>query len=569
MQFDEQSVEWSVKGLIGAPFDQGNTATATQLLQGQTMCGDFFDVSPAQRARLGGDQAIAFKAFEAADRGHFQIQFVGVKQPENTQIMAPMHQAINGGAQFIGRRHGVGDQHHQTAARRWGGQMFDTFGGIGASLGLMRFEQMTDAFELTLPGTFDFGDRVLGEDQQADPIILIENQAGQGGGDNAGVMPFADRGTITLVRHAAGAIDRQQTGEIGFGLIPFQHQAIGSAQDFPVEMAQIIAGDIRPVVGKIDAVALMGAAMTAGVQAFDDASGGDFQVVQPGERFGSNQVGSHDGWECRSGTRAENMQSAASSNACGLCVRSLLAVLAKGWDWARLQDMSVRTYPDGTAEVRELRQRLEALARFSTAIAHDFNNQLTTILGYTEVLARGQGPSDGLGFIRSAAERSADFTHKLTTVGRPKRALMRDLHLAQVLRDAEPTLRQMLPVEVALRVETPADPIPFQSDRTQLEQILHSLVANAGESHARTVVVRGQSAGVENLTILVEDDGCGIAAEELPRCFEPMCGSKQSKGAGFGLTEATLSLYRLGGCLTVTSAVGTGTTVTITLPRAS
>jgi len=59
-------------------------------------------------------------------------------------------------------------------------------------------------------------------------------------------------------------------------------------------------------------MALMGAAMTAGVQAFDDASGGDFQVVQPGERFGSNQVGSHDVEQCRSETGAENMQSAAS-----------------------------------------------------------------------------------------------------------------------------------------------------------------------------------------------------------------------------------------------------------------
>lgn len=251
--------------------------------------------------------------------------------------------------------------------------------------------------------------------------------------------------------------------------------------------------------------------------------------------------------------------------------------MAKRGSLYRIRGMSARTYPDGTAEVNELRQRLEAMARFSAAIAHDLNNQLTTILGYTEVLARAQGPSDGLGSIRSAAERSADFTHKLTTVGRPKRALMRDLELAQVLRDAEPTLRQILPAEITLRVEAPAAPILFQCDRTQLEQILHSLVANAGESQARTVQIRGQVLDVdstgsadstEKFAIIVEDDGCGIAAEELPRCFEPMCGSKNTKGAGFGLTEATLALYRLGGCLRVTSAVGTGTTVTITLPRA-
>lgn len=230
--------------------------------------------------------------------------------------------------------------------------------------------------------------------------------------------------------------------------------------------------------------------------------------------------------------------------------------------------MPARTYPAHDTERHALIERLEALARFGGTIAHDLNNQLTTVLGYTEVLTHTLPQDASLQHIRSAGERAAVYTRAVMDVSRRKRALARELVLNDVLHAAGPTIIGLVPKGCTCAITSGDGSLRFLCDRAQLEQVLHHGVINAVEAGAtRITITGGANAGGDRVVILVADDGCGIDPEKLPRVFEPLVSTKADKGSGFGLTDAALTIHRLGGDLVLTSEPGVGTTLAISFPR--
>ncbi len=230
--------------------------------------------------------------------------------------------------------------------------------------------------------------------------------------------------------------------------------------------------------------------------------------------------------------------------------------------------MPSHTYPAHDVERNALAERLEALARLSGTIAHDLNNQLTTVLGYAEVLSTTITSDPSLTHIRTAGDQAATYTRALMDASRRKRPLLRDLDLATVLQDAGPTLVGLATASCRCEVGHCPDRFTFSCDRAQLEHVMHLVIHNGVEAGATHIdVVGGGNASGDAVVIAITDNGRGIASEDLPHCFEPLFSTKSEKGRGFGLTDATLTVHRLGGSLTITSEINVGTTVMISFPR--
>jgi signal transduction histidine kinase/ActR/RegA family two-component response regulator len=229
------------------------------------------------------------------------------------------------------------------------------------------------------------------------------------------------------------------------------------------------------------------------------------------------------------------------------------------------------------AQGRLLRtQRLRSLGELSSGVAHQFNNALTTILGMTEwLLMREPGDSSmrrDLGAIKEAAEKAAGISQRLEMLSRHSSdgGSVQLVDLSGVVRSvpilARPDSPGRPPVEI---VATVKDVPPVEGIEGEMAEVVMSLVANAIES-----MPRGGTIGLtldcdgRDVTLQVRDDGTGMSDEVLGRAFEPFFSTKGSAAPGLGLTLSRSIAERRGGSLTCESALGSGTTVTLTLPVA-
>jgi two-component system, cell cycle sensor histidine kinase and response regulator CckA len=228
-------------------------------------------------------------------------------------------------------------------------------------------------------------------------------------------------------------------------------------------------------------------------------------------------------------------------------------------------------------------QKMEAVGRLAGGIAHDFNNLLTAIRGYTTLLADRLDDDSAradLNQIRNAAERAAQLTRQLLAFSRRQVVQLREIDASAVVRELQQLLRRLIPEDIALRTEFAHD-CCVVADAGQLEQIVMNLVVNASDAGPRTgidlriapVTVEGGNvppgleAG-EYILLTVQDDGCGIESDVLPRVFEPFFTTKpQGKGTGLGLSMVYGVVQQSGGMVYIDSTPETGTTVRVYLPR--
>jgi CheY-like chemotaxis protein/two-component sensor histidine kinase len=218
-------------------------------------------------------------------------------------------------------------------------------------------------------------------------------------------------------------------------------------------------------------------------------------------------------------------------------------------------------------------------------VSHEFRTPLHAILGLTDLLTSG---SDGglneeqakqVGFIRASAEELVHLVDDLLDLSKNEagRASMRleKFELGEFLGSMRGMLRPLLPPgsPVRLELDMPRQPVPLETDRAKLSQILRNLVSNALKfTEQGEVRVRGESDGEGNLRIHVSDTGIGIAEEHLERIFEEFGqveGPVQArvKGTGLGLPLARKLAELLGGTLGVASHPGRGSTFTLTIPQ--
>jgi len=245
-------------------------------------------------------------------------------------------------------------------------------------------------------------------------------------------------------------------------------------------------------------------------------------------------------------------------------IRGAVATLL---DVSSLKQMEVR--------IRQL-DRLAALGRFASSVAHELRNPLTGIATGVQYLSRGFPEGDerheSVSFILKEVVRLNTIIQDLFTATKPRALNLRPTSLAEV---AAWAVRGASPAAVASGIRIvveDADDWPMALvDSDQIQQVLLNLVQNAvqatppgGSIRLRARRREGAHGGA---VIEVEDSGAGIPAEHLPRIFEPFY-TTRPKGTGLGLFVAHGIVQRHGGTLEAESGVGKGARFRIFLPDA-
>jgi two-component system cell cycle sensor histidine kinase/response regulator CckA len=233
-------------------------------------------------------------------------------------------------------------------------------------------------------------------------------------------------------------------------------------------------------------------------------------------------------------------------------------------------------------------QKMEAIGQLAGGVAHDFNNMLTAILGYSELLQEQIGPDKPIGRdlrqIQAAAERAADLTRQLLAFSRKQVLALTAVNLSDVVQRVEPMLRRLLGERITIVTDLAGDLGAVTADVSQLEHLLINLAVNArdampqgGELRFATVRVTldaafaeqhpGSIAGIYN-AVRVTDSGTGMPAGIKAQIFEPFFTTKErGQGTGLGLAAVYGTVKQFGGYIDVESELGRGTTFTIYLPQ--
>ena len=232
-------------------------------------------------------------------------------------------------------------------------------------------------------------------------------------------------------------------------------------------------------------------------------------------------------------------------------------------------------------------QKMEALGRLASGVAHDLNNLLTVIHGYGALLHDALPPAGEahafLAEVTAAGKRAAALTHQLLAFSRRQVLQPRLLDVNAELSQLELLLRRTLGEDVHLAVELAPDLPRVRIDPAQLEQVVINLAVNArdamphgGELTLATGIASppaGEAAkSGENprwVRLRVRDTGVGMSDEVLAHLFEPFFTTKaRGKGTGLGLASVYGAVQQSGGDIEVTSTLGVGTTFEILLPPA-
>lgn len=237
-------------------------------------------------------------------------------------------------------------------------------------------------------------------------------------------------------------------------------------------------------------------------------------------------------------------------------------------------------------------EKLESIGRLAGAVAHDFNNMLSVILGQAE-LALEDAPEDRamrepLLQIRDAAHRSSALARELLAYARREQATPRVLDLAAHVGELLVVARQLAGERITVRYSRAEGEAPVYLDPSQLDRVVTNLVTNARDaivaapgapghiaiatSHARL----DESACAAHPGVLpgdfevleVRDDGCGMPEDVLHRLFEPFFTTKRlGFGTGLGLATVDSMVRQNGGLIGVESAPGQGTVFRVHFPR--
>jgi two-component system, cell cycle sensor histidine kinase and response regulator CckA len=258
-------------------------------------------------------------------------------------------------------------------------------------------------------------------------------------------------------------------------------------------------------------------------------------------------------------------------------------------------------------------EKMEAIGRLAAGIVHDFNNLLTGVLLYCDLLSaelgnveleRGRGRARGelsqyLEEVRMASEQGAALTHQLLAIARKRVPETRPTPINEVVAATKNLLRRLIGEQIeliivldsALDSKLDIDAGLVLADPAQLRQIILNLVLNARDAMAHggkiALITRAAEfpsqppddlsrrllddfepgAARRAVSLAVKDNGCGMDAETLARLFEPFFTTKEP-GAGTGLGLATVQriVGELGGVIEVESEPGHGTSIEVFLP---
>ena len=219
-------------------------------------------------------------------------------------------------------------------------------------------------------------------------------------------------------------------------------------------------------------------------------------------------------------------------------------------------------------------QRMEALGKLASGVAHDFNNVLQAVGGSLSLILRAPGDAARVervaAMARDAVERGAAITGRMLSLARRADLRAGPVDAAALLGDLQVVLQHSLGGGVQVEVDAPPGLPPLLADRGQLETVLINLATNARDAMPRGGTLR-LSARTEEGRMLIEaaDTGTGMPPDVLARAREPFFTTKPpGVGTGLGLALAHGFAEQSGGLLRISSRPGEGTVVTLVLPVA-
>ncbi len=271
--------------------------------------------------------------------------------------------------------------------------------------------------------------------------------------------------------------------------------------------------------------------------------------------------------------------------------------------WFQTIKMPLRAPEEGTAtllgvstEITERKrleeqllqsQKMEAVGQLAGGVAHDFNNILTAIVGYTDLLAAELGTNaqqlEDLEEIRKAARRAAALTRQLLAFSRKQVLEPRIIDVNGVVLNLDKMLRSLISENIELKTVLADDLAAARADPNQIEQVIMNLAINARDAmpEGGTVTIETGNATLDDayaaqhvsvipgeyVMLAVSDTGCGMDEKTQSRIFEPFFTTKPAgRGTGLGLSTVYGIVKQTGGNIWLYSEPGKGTTFKIYLP---
>jgi signal transduction histidine kinase len=232
-------------------------------------------------------------------------------------------------------------------------------------------------------------------------------------------------------------------------------------------------------------------------------------------------------------------------------------------------------------------QKMEAVGQLTGGVAHDFNNLLMVISGNLELIDDRAGENDCIRRLaasaRKAADRGASLTAQLLAFSRKQTLNPKAVNASALVRDFEGLIRRAIGEGCAVKLVSDEPLYPCHVDPAQLETALLNLVLNARDAmpDGGTLEIETRNMTLDDdaiadvaagsyVRLSVKDTGRGMTRETLDRVFEPFFTTKEvGKGTGLGLSMVYGFVRQSGGHVTIESAVGKGSTVSLYLPKSS